>query len=141
MGKLCQTIAVVATKKAKVTAAVTSCYHQVQKATLFDGISRTYQPKDEDGDRQPAENKAIQVKVSGLIKDVRESWTELFDVIATQDFANQKAAADVVVGGKKILSSVPVTHLLFLEKQLKDIETFLSKLPTLDPSEVWTYQE
>lgn len=141
MGKLCQVIAVVATKKAKTTAAITNSYHVIQKANLFDGISRTYQPKDEDGDRQPAENKLIQVKVGGLLKEVREAMTDLFDVIATQDFANQKAVADVVVGGKKVLSSVPVTHLLFLEKQLKDIETFLGKLPTLDPSEVWNYQE
>ena len=38
-----------------------------------------------------------------------------------------------------LLKDVPVTHLLFLEKQLVDIHTFVEKLPTLDPAEAWQY--
>jgi hypothetical protein len=45
--------------------------------------------------------------------------------------------ADVVVDGKALMRSVPVTYLLFLEKQLVDLHTFVKKLPTLDPSEDW----
>ena len=32
-----------------------------------------------------------------------------------------------------------MTYLLFLEKQLTDLATFISKLPVLDPSEAWSY--
>jgi hypothetical protein len=40
-----------------------------------------------------------------------------------------------------IASDVPVTYLLFLEKQLTDLYTFVDKLPALDPSEHWTFSE
>ena len=45
----------------------------------------------------------------------------------------------MVVDGKTIAKDVPVTYLLFLEKQLTDLHTLVEKLPTLDPSEEWTY--
>ena len=40
---------------------------------------------------------------------------------------------------RPVLKDVPVTTLLFLEKQLVDIHTFVEKLPTLDPGEAWNY--
>lgn len=141
MGKLNQVIAVVAGKKATAQERITMSYHLIQKAPLFEGISRTYNPKDEDGDRLPPESKAIQVKVGDMIREVCVAMIEMFDVVATQDTANCNAKADVRVDGKVLLVAVPVTHLLFLEKQLKDVETFISKLPTLDPSETWVYND
>lgn len=141
MGKLNQVIAVVAGKKANAAKAITEAYHLIQKGPLFDGISRTYQPKTEEGDRLPPESKSIQVKVGDLIKTVTAALTEMFDVVATQDHANAEAEASIVIDGKTILFNVPVTHLLFLEKQSNDLATFVGKLPTLDPSEAWTYNE
>ncbi|HEY4384716.1 MAG TPA: hypothetical protein VGN34_09610, partial [Ktedonobacteraceae bacterium] len=47
--------------------------------------------------------------------------------------------ADVVVDGTTLLSQVPATYLLFLEKQLVDLHTFIKKLPVLDASELWTF--
>ena len=41
--------------------------------------------------------------------------------------------------GKALLIAVPVTFLLFLDKQVNDLETFVSKLPTPDPAEEWTH--
>jgi hypothetical protein len=141
MGKLNQVIAVVSGKKKKASDVLNDAYHRIQKTALFDGIARTYQPKDEEGDKLPPENKAVQVKVSDLVGDVREVMTEMFDLVATQDWANCEARSDVLVNGERILGNVPVTHLLFLEKQLKDVETFVSKLPTLDPAERWEHNE
>lgn len=74
-----------------------------------------------------------------MIAQVTKPLTEMFDVTATQDWANCQAKANVVVNGTTVLSQVPVIHLLFLEKQLTDLITFIGKLPTLDPSEVWSY--
>jgi hypothetical protein len=45
----------------------------------------------------------------------------------------------VVVDGTVLLAQVPATYLLFLEKQLVDIHTFVKKLPVLDAAETWTY--
>lgn len=141
MGKLNQVIAVVSGKKTKATQTLTDSYHLIQKTALFDGINRVYQPKDEEGEKFPSESKHVQVKVSDLIKNVTDALTEMYDTVATQDYANCLAKADVVVDGKKILEKVPVTHLLFLEKQLTDVSTFVSKLPVLDPSDEWHYVE
>src|SRR5690349_10863283 len=115
MGKLNQVIAAVAGKKKRATDSITEAYHLIQKAPLFDGISKTYQPKEEDGDKLPPESKSIQAKVADLIDSVRTSMIEMLDVIATQDFTNCQAKADVSVNGVVVLPKVPVTYLLFLE--------------------------
>jgi hypothetical protein len=67
--------------------------------------------------------------------------TRLFDVTATKDWANCVARADVVVDGRPLLSDVPVSYLLFLEKQLVDLHTFVKKLPLLDAAESWNFEE
>ncbi len=141
MGKLNQVIAVISGRKTKATQTVTDCYQRMQKPELFSGISRTYQPKDEDGERLPPEAKSIQVNARELIDQAVANWTEMFDVVATQDTANCVAKADVKVDGKTILTQVPVTHLLFLEKQLNDVTAFVGKIPTLDPADKWSYDE
>jgi len=139
VGKLNQVIAVVGPKKQRAAAVLTEAYHKIQKPPLFDGISRVYAPKDAEGEALPSEQKLIQLSVRGLIQEARTVLTEMFDAVATQDFANCEAKADVSVDSTVILSQVPVTHLLFLEKQLTDVETFVRNLPTLDPAESWTF--
>jgi hypothetical protein len=62
----------------------------------------------------------------------------LFDVTATKDYANCEAKADIEVNGKVLAKDVPATYLIFLEKQLTDLHTFISKLPTLDVADTWT---
>ena len=67
--------------------------------------------------------------------------TRLFDVTATKDWTNCRAKADVVVDGTVLLEQVPATYLLFLEKQLVDIHTFIKKLPILDAAETWAFDD
>jgi hypothetical protein len=79
------------------------------------------------------------VKTEQVIADVAAALTRLFDVTATKDWTNCVARADVVVDGRTIAAQVPVTYLLFLEKQLVDLHTFVRKLPVLDAAESWNY--
>lgn len=139
MPKLNQIIAITAGKKTQAHKAITDAYQLLQKGGLLDGLSRTYKPRDDEGEPLPPEKKMVQVKVRDCIQSVTQSLTELFDIVATQDTANCQAKADVSVDGNVLLRQVPVTHLLFLEKQLVDIHTFVEKLPTLDPAETWQY--
>lgn len=139
MPKLNQIIAVQASKKAHAKDALTEAYHLIQKPDLLNGIARSYKAKEEGGEQQPPENKQVQVKVKDLIAKAVVNLNEMFDVVATQDWANCQAKADVVVDGRTIVKSVPVTNLLFLEKQLVDLHTFIEKLPVLDPAERWEY--
>lgn len=76
-----------------------------------------------------------------MIGQVTSTLTKLFDITATKDYANCHAKADIVVDGTVLLQDVPATYLLFLEKQLVDVHTFISTLPVLDASETWRRDE
>jgi len=139
MPKLCQILAI---KKQHATTSnekLTALYHQLQKDALLNGISRTYKPLNDDGERFPAESQAVQVRVEQVLKEIVAACTPVYDIVAVLDNANCQAKADVVVDGKVILSSVPAVTLLFLEKQLVDLHTVFSKLPELPQTESWTY--
>lgn len=105
----------------------------------WNGTTSTYAPLTEDGERLPPKVSRVQTRASDIIDRVTAALTSLFDVVATKDWANQRAAADVVVDGIPLLTDVPVTYLLFLEKQLGEIQDFISAMPTLDPSETWAH--
>ena len=140
--KLHEVIAVAKGKKGAAEAHVTELYKAIQKPDLFDGLSRRYRPKDENGDKLPDESKNVQQDLRALVAQAAERWAELFDVTLTVDAGNQFAKADVEVqlddGSSKVLvANAPVPFLLFLEKQLVDVRTFVSKLPTPDPAEQW----
>ncbi|MEV6210542.1 hypothetical protein [Kitasatospora sp. NPDC051914] len=137
MAKLNQIIAVEKGVKSKSFQELTAAHHGLQKPALLAGISRTYQPKDEEGEQLPPESTRVQVRAEDILRDTAASLTRLFDVTATKDHANCTARADVVVDGRPLLTDVPVTYLLFLEKQLTDLYTFVRKLPVLDASESW----
>ena len=139
MSKLCQIIAVEKSTKNKAHQVKTDAYQNMQKVALLTGISRTYQPRDEGGEVFPSEHSKVQLSLRDTIASVSRALVDLFDVVATKDWTNCAARADVSVGDVVLAKGVPVTYLLFLEKQLVDIHTFVSKLPTLDPTEDWAF--
>ena len=139
MVKLNQIIAIANGKKTSLQKSFTDIYQKLGKSELFNGLARVYVPTEDGGESQPPESKSVQYKTSTAIEDARKLLTELFDVTLTQDNANTLAKADVVVDGVTVLANVPVTYLLFLEKQITDLKTFVSKLPTLDPAESWEF--
>lgn len=142
MTKLNQIIALTAGRKSRAQKEITEVHKMLQKPELLLGINRTYKPVDEEfGEKLPPERKQVQLRVKDAISTVRQELSEMIDIVATQDWANTTAKADVSVDGRVILRDVPVTHLLFLEKQLVDLHTFVDKFPTLDPSERWSYSE
>lgn len=141
MTKLSQIIAVEKGVKSDTARRVTDLHHAVQKPALLSGISRTYQPRREDGDPLPPESTKVQVAAGDVLGEVAATMTRLFDVTLTKDHANTVARADVVVDGRPVLRDVPVTYLLFLEKQLNDLHTFVAKLPVLDPAEDWSFDD
>ena len=139
MAKLNQIIALIPSKKANSKKVLEEAYHLLQKPPLFDGIARKYEPKDAEGDKLPPEQKMPQWTVEHLVKKCKEALSEMLDVVATQDKANTVAIADIVVDGKVLVPTCPVTHMLFLEKQLVDLHNFAEKIPTPDPSELWNF--
>ncbi|MFB6397067.1 hypothetical protein [Polymorphospora lycopeni] len=141
MAKLNQIIAVEKGVKSKSFAELTEAHQTVQKPALLSGLSRTYQPKDEEGEQLPPESTRVQVQAEEVLRRIGTTLTRLFDVTATKDWANCAAKASVVVDGRTIVEDAPVTYLLFLEKQLTDLHTFIKKLPVLDAAESWTQDQ
>lgn len=135
--KLNQIIAVEKGVKSKSFSELTEAHHQLLKPALLSGIARTYQPKDDEGEQMPPESTKVQVKAEEVLRRIGDGLTRLFDVTATKDWANCVARADVSVDGRVLIADVPVTYLLFLEKQLTDLHTFVKKLPVLDAAESW----
>ena len=141
MARLNQIIAVEKGVKSKSFQDLTEAHHSVQKPALMSGLSRTYQPKDEEGEQLPPESTKVQIRVEEVLTQIGSTLTRLFDVTATKDATNAVAQADVVVDGSPLLTAVPVTYLLFLEKQLTDLHTFVRKLPVLDAADTWVFNE
>ncbi|MBN1412452.1 MAG: hypothetical protein JW969_16515 [Spirochaetales bacterium] len=137
--KLNQIIAIGNGEKSRAKKVLTSIYQKLDKDALFSGISKTYEPMDEEGEQLPKDEKYVQVTVKNAIAEVTDALKDMFNIVATQDLANCVARANIVVDGKTLLEEVPVTHMLFLEKQLEDLNTFINTLPVLDPSEKWTF--
>ena len=139
MPKLNQIIAIEKGEKTRSHKAITEAYREVDKEPLYKGVTRIYQAKDDDGELFPDERQIVQLTYQRALHHMREALTRLYDVTATKDWANMEARADVVVEGKVLLEKVPVTYLLFMEKRLEDVRTYIKSIPTLDPGDSWTY--
>lgn len=139
MARLNQIIAVEKGVKSRSFQELTEAHHVLQKPALLAGIARTYRPKDDEGEQLPPESTKVQINAEEVIQQTAAILTRLFDVTATKDWTNCIARADVVVDGQVLLPQVPITYLLFLEKQLVDLHTFIKKLPILDASETWSF--
>jgi hypothetical protein len=137
--KLNQVIAIEKGIKTSTKDVIDSEYKAIAHPNLFDGFHKRYKPLAEGGETFPPETKVVQKRAEQSLRLVTDAWTKLFDVTAQKDYANCAARADVVVDGKPLLTGVPVTYLLFLEKQLVDLRSFVTRLPALDTSETWTH--
>lgn len=135
--RLNQIIAVRKGVQADTHRTITELHRAVQKAPLLSGITRTYERLNDEAPQLPSESTKVQLNAADACRELATALTRLFDVNATLDWTNQEAKADLVVDGEILVNDVPVTYLMFLEKQLVDIETFVRKLPLLDPAETW----
>ena len=88
MARLNQIIAIEKGVKTRAHQELTDTHHTLQKPALLAGISRTYRPKDEEGEQLPAESTKVQVKAEEILRKTADVLTELFDVTATKDYTN-----------------------------------------------------
>lgn len=140
MSKLNQIIAIEKGIKSRVYSDVGVLHKALQKPDLFSGISKEYQAKDDEGEALPSEKKRVQLSAADVMRNVARLTTELFDVTARKDFTNMTARADLKVGTETI-TGIPVSYLLFLEKQLTDLRTLVGVIPVLDEGENWTFDD
>lgn len=139
--RLSQVIAVEKQVKSKVNSEGAELHKANQKPDLFNGLSRNYERKDEDGEELPPEQKLVQQRATENLDRWTDLWTELLDVVATKDWGNTITRTDLVVNGEVLVKDAPVTYLIWLEKQLDDFRTFVANLPTLEPGKAWKHDE
>lgn len=132
-----QVVALEDSKKKKRDETLTLAYKIVQSVGLFAGLHRSYASKDDEGEQLPSESQKVQQAVPDIVEATLPAVEDYWTLIRTRDDANCKAVADVIIGSATLLK-VPLSHLLFLEKQITDIITFINHWPTLDPAEKWT---
>ena len=135
--RLHQTTALLKGVKTRIYSAVSALHKEAQKQDPYNGFSKTYRKRDEDGEDCTPEAKKVVLVADQVLRQLQKLDTEVFDLTASQEWANMSAKADIVVDGHTLLTGVPVTYLLFLEKQLVDIRTFVEKMPTLDENRDW----
>jgi hypothetical protein len=142
MPRLAQILAVEKGVRKAAKIALTQAHRSTEKPELALGFHKTFRFLDEDEtSRVPDEKRRAQFAYRQVFQEVERGLRQLFDVTATKDWANTEAAADVVVDGTTIIMSAPVTYLLFLEKQLDDLHTFVAKVTELPTDQDWTRDE
>jgi hypothetical protein len=139
--KLNQVLAIEKGVKSASYNSLTALDKKAQKAALYDGRARTYKPVDDEGEIFPPESQRVQIRSQDVLRQIQDTLSEYFDIVFTKDSSNLEAIAEVRVDGKVILERVPVTHLLFLEKQLTDLRTMVGRMPVLDHAETWVWDD
>lgn len=115
-------------------------YHKnIQKRPLFDGLNRTYQPTNEEGEELEPETQIVQLDTEAMFKELFAGWTRMLDLSATVDVTNTHASAPIMVGDVQISEPLPGIHLVHLEKELTDLYTHIKNAPVQDPSKHWTW--
>lgn len=125
--------------KSQAYADATILFRLLAKSDLFNGMSKTYQSKDEDGEAIPPQSKRVQHRVDQVLADVAHTVKPWYNVTAKKDWTNCDARASVVVGDHVLIVDVPVTFLLFLEKQLTDLRTIVDSIPVLSADADWDF--
>jgi len=142
-----QVVAAEAAARAEANKRGGALHKQGQKNDLFEGFDTTYSPFAEAADgsdsralQRPPEGKRVQLVAENLLREFMNEMRSAIDLAAVKDEANCRARADVIVpSGLVLLTGVPATHLLHMEKVLEDFGTFIAKLPVQDPAVAWEY--
>jgi len=141
-----QVIAIEADTRKATARRLTDAHHALARPGMLEGIEKTYRPRDEEGVQLPPEIGRVQATVLEMTLATHDALVDLFNIAAARDFTNGPddtlgAVSDVVVGDQVLIEKAPVSYLLWLERQLDDLHTFASKLPTHDPSTEWTLRD
>lgn len=94
----------------------------------------TFKPAVEGAGPVTEEQLDLQTTIKSELKWIKEHWSRALDAAYQIAESNTSARADVVLdNGTTLLTGLPATALLELEKRASEIHAFVSAIPTLDP--------
>ena len=120
---------------------VTRLHRLAQHAPTFVGSVKEMQPIDADVPAEPPEMVLPSMTARELFQRLQTILAPAWDLTATRDRSNMDATGDIVVDGRVVVEGVPVSTLLSLEKQLDDMRTVITNMPTRSAAKVWTFDE
>ena len=83
--QLNQVLAVEKGVKATAASELAAAQQALANSARLSGISRTYRPRDEEGEALPAESTRVQVRAKDILTGLRSALSRLFDVTLTKD--------------------------------------------------------
>ncbi len=113
----------------------------INPATFLGAIKNLYL-FDED---RKAEEQEVRVEVANTVteklKEITATFTRYWNLRLQKEAANQSATADVIINGETIFKNIPVTFLLNMEEELRQVRKVYSVMPTLKPGVAWEEDE
>lgn len=103
------------------------------------GMIRTFRPIVEGVDPEPDERVELTTTVLAELDRFNSAMGGFIDSTVSKEVTNTEAMTSLEIGGQVI--ELPATALLNLENRLAEIRKVYSSLPTLDPSEIWHYDD
>jgi hypothetical protein len=111
----------------------------VRKEDNFTGQEKNYRQLSDDGKAALPANSSKKVRISAgeVLNRAAVQLSRQFDTQLSVDAANQLAKGDIKIGKETLVTSVPVGHLLYLERELGIFATLVEALPVLDMAKEW----
>ena len=136
MAKLHELLAVESNLKSQAAKATADLLNTFEKKRHhFSESLKTFKPKEEDAPSIIEEQLDLQTTVPKEIDWLTPFMVKALDASYQVAEANTGARADVVLeDGTMLLSNIPATALLELEKRAKETHDFIAAIPTLDPA-------
>lgn len=106
-----------------------------KKRHLFEEKRKTFQPIEEGSPAVTEEQSDIQSTIMSELRWLANIWLKALDTSYQVAEGNTQARADITLDdGTVLLSNVPATALLELEKRAAEIQAMFTSVPTLDPA-------
>lgn len=110
-----------------------------KRPLLFGERIVKFQPSEEGVQAAIESQSSIQSTIAKELRWFTDLVAKALDSEATIDIGNTKAKADVVLDdGTTLLTGLPATQLLQLDKRLGEVLQFVQTVPTLDPAKGFT---
>jgi len=138
MGKVHELLAVENDRKQKAKVILTETIATfTKKGEHFDGLTKTYKPKVEGGDKIPDQVKEVVTTVDKKLAYTKGAVIVAIDAQLSKEESNSSGTvnAELKIGDKTFTLSA--TSLLALEQQLTNIRAVYKTIPTQDPTRIW----
>ncbi len=108
------------------------------KPSAFLGAVKTLKIFDEKrSGEEGVARQEVESTVSECLAETEKHFTRYWDLRLQKESANQEARSNVNIDGKVIFKDVPVTFLLNMEEELRQLKKVYAVIPVLQPGVSW----